>query len=197
MSKKRFGILNKRGQPEGIGLGTLLAIVLGGLAVILLIIGFTSGFGFIFGKIKVLPGQSFDAVILSCEGSLSIGASARAGYCNNFKEVEINGEEQFVTCEWLAEAPRNYLEDIEGGCGALSGDALVYCDSKGLDDDEIVNGKTCGDLRELTCQDIKNSDGIGALWQGSSCDSASTDETDRVTKDKPEEGFCCLAKLAA
>ena len=90
---------NKRGQ-EGITIGTLLLIVLGIVVVVVLIIGFTKGFGFIFGKQDVLPLQQMQAIAKSCELSAEsiVGGSALAvDYCVQLKSAS---KGVYVTCDY-------------------------------------------------------------------------------------------------
>lgn len=91
-------MLNKRGQ--GVTIGTLIMIVLGIVVLVVIILGFTGGFEFIFGKIKLLPGQSLETAAQSCkiagENKLTVD------YCLEFKEVEVGEETQFINCQYPA-----------------------------------------------------------------------------------------------
>ena len=147
MEKKR---MNKRGQPEGMGLGTVLAIIAGVVVLVILIIGFTKGFDFIFGKWDILPGQDLETVVKSCEFSAQQGF--KADHCSTFKEVAIDGKKQFVNCEderVKANMDIN-IENKVGACGLIGGNNPVknYCTNnvKGTDlDKTLVNGKTCSE----------------------------------------------------
>jgi len=44
-------VVDKKGQAEGTGLGTILALIVGVVAVIIIIVGLTQGWGFIFDKL--------------------------------------------------------------------------------------------------------------------------------------------------
>lgn len=87
---------NKRGQ-EGITIGTLLLIVLGVVVVVVLIIGFTKGFGFIFGKQDVLPLQQMQAIAKSCE--LAAANALSIDYC---VELKMASKGTYVTCSYEA-----------------------------------------------------------------------------------------------
>ena len=89
------GLMNRKGQ-EGITIGTLLLLVLGIVVVVVLIIGATSGFGFIFDKFKILPGQNLQAVVKSCETSAELELSV--DYCS-FKKIKIDGKNEYINCE--------------------------------------------------------------------------------------------------
>ena len=123
--KERLGRLNRKGQ-EGVTLTTLLLIILGIVVVVIIIIGATQGFDFFFGKIGQLPGQSLQAAVSACEIAGETGL--KADYCSQFRKVEINGEEQYVTCDFLEEG--KYLsKTLDAGCGDLKvekTDAVIY-----------------------------------------------------------------------
>jgi hypothetical protein len=87
---------NKKGQ-EGITIGTLLLIVLGVVVVVVLIIGFTKGFGFIFGKQEILPLQQTQAIAKSCE--LSATNALAIDFC---AELKMASKGNYVTCSYDA-----------------------------------------------------------------------------------------------
>jgi len=89
--------MNRKGQ-EGVTIGTLLLIVLGIVVVVVLIIGATNGFDFIFGKIDTLPGQDLQAVAQGC--IIAAQNSLTLDYCEEFKEIELDGEKRLVNCEY-------------------------------------------------------------------------------------------------
>ena len=157
---------NKKGQ-EGITIGTLLLIVLGVVVVVVLIIGFTKGFGFIFGKQDVLPLQQMQAIAKSCELSAGTGTSALAvDYCATLKMAS---KGVYVTCNYgpISNAipgavtkpdcnSDQMLPLLKASCDSLKPSAtnriIVY--TKGSDGllvtgtavAEVTNTKTCKDL---------------------------------------------------
>ncbi len=137
--------MNKRGQ-EGVTLTTLLLIILGIVVVVIIIIGATQGFDFFFGKIGQLPGQSLQAAVSACEIAGETGL--KADYCSQFRKVEINGEEQYVTCSFLEE--NKYLsKTLDNGCGDLAVDkagAVLYCNNQKLKENMKVNNFACGSV---------------------------------------------------
>jgi len=84
----------KRGQ-EGMSIGTLLLIILGVVVLVILILGFTMGFEYIFDKIGLLPGQSLETVAQSC--AISVQGDLMVDFCS-FKEVKVDGKKQYVNC---------------------------------------------------------------------------------------------------
>lgn len=142
--------MSRKGQ-EGISIGTLLIIVLGVVAVVIIIIGISGGFDFIFGKIDVLPGQSLQSAVQSCK--IAAEQELQVDYCRTFKEVEINDIEQRVTCQFIAgENIDSSLTPSTFSCGSgVTSDsvAVKYCEDLrtagklNVDDDTLYNGKTC------------------------------------------------------
>src|SRR3989338_1828615 len=88
--------MGKKGQ-EGMSLGTLLFIILGVVILVVLIVGFSQGFDFIFGKFNLLPGQSLQTVVESCNiaGELKLSAD----YCSEFKQIKVDGKAEYLNCE--------------------------------------------------------------------------------------------------
>ena len=91
MEKKGLG---KRGVE--LAIGTIVIIILGLVVLVILIIGFTQGTDFFFGKFKFLPGQELEAVAQSCK--IAANGNLKIDFCS-FKEVEVDGEDEFVNCE--------------------------------------------------------------------------------------------------
>ena len=131
-------MFSKRGQ-EGITIGTLLLIVLGIAVVVVIILGATGGLNFIFDKFRAAPLQSLQAAVTSC--NLAGERELRADYCSTFREVELDGKNQFVTCDYLE--TRGQL-DATFDCGTTTVDLEVYCFGK--DADVVVNGQTCEEI---------------------------------------------------
>lgn len=149
--EKRMG---KRGQ-EGVTLTTLLLIILGVVVVAIIILGFTTGFGFIFDKFKLAPGQDLQAVVTGCE--LAASNELRADYCSTFKEVEINGEKQFVNCE-DSRVQSNMGADSKGLITCSGSEVEDFCKTtnqlKESDWDKVkVNGRSCAVITEVGFED--------------------------------------------
>ncbi len=75
---------NKRGQQEGIGLGTLLLLLIGVVVVVVLILFFTGAFDKLSEGVDQLPGN-LQAAATSCE--LAAKSSLVASYCYEFKKL--------------------------------------------------------------------------------------------------------------
>lgn len=137
---------DKRGQ-EGLTLTTLLLIVLGIVVVVVVIIGFTTGFDFIFGKVEQLPGQSLQVAVEAC--SLAANNNLKADYCLEFREVEIDGVTQYITCEnaALKGLYENTVSKVT--CTGLEVNVSSLCVSNKLKDSVFV---TVGESNKKTCK---------------------------------------------
>jgi hypothetical protein len=89
---KREGI-NKKAQE--LSITTLILIVLGVIILVLLVLGFTKGWDFIFGKFDLLPGQNLEAVAQSCKVSAQSGL--KIDYCG-FKKIKLDSKTEYVNC---------------------------------------------------------------------------------------------------
>lgn len=146
--------MEKRGQQ--LSITTLLLIVIGVVVAVVLIIGFTQGFDFIFGKTEFLPGQTLEALVQTC--GVAGQNELVADYCKTFKEVELNGRKRFVNCQYseienLVGEKKLRSQNSESLCGTEEINAKAYC--TGLGDEAtrkkvafdatsvLVNGKSC------------------------------------------------------
>ena len=137
----------KRGQ-EGMSIGTLLLIILGVVVLVILILGFTMGFEYIFDKIGLLPGQSLETVAQSC--AISVQGDLMVDFCS-FKEVKVDGKKQYVNCNDDRLEPsivaRLVDTDKEIPTGQCVDAEKAFCEGKKADGkkmaDLTVNGKTC------------------------------------------------------
>ena len=59
-------VLNKKGQATGLPTVALIGIVIGILVLVLVVVGFTTGWGYIFDKIGLLP-DDLTAAAAACD----------------------------------------------------------------------------------------------------------------------------------
>ncbi|MAE49290.1 hypothetical protein CMI48_00530 [Candidatus Pacearchaeota archaeon] len=140
----------KRGQmPFEYMVGLVIIVIVGAI----IIIGSTQGFGFIFDKFKVLPGQNLEAVVQSCNLAIKNGLVASA--CVEFKEVKLDGSKQYVNCEFgkiaglldkAPTCPSGTTTDARetDKCNGLYASGGKSIQSKICDGSILVNGKGCG-----------------------------------------------------
>lgn len=129
--------INKRAQ-EGVTLTTLLLIILGAVVVVVVILGFTTGFGFVTDLFAVGP-SNIEAAVQACD--ISARNDLKTDYCRDIKEVEIDGLDQHVTCNYLG-SELNLLDNTLN-CEGSSPNYADYCINSGLDGDVRVDGVTC------------------------------------------------------
>lgn len=88
---------NKRGQD--LSIGTLILIVLGIVVLVLLILGFSIGWTNLFEKIGIFGGDSGSIGDVAAACSLSAASQNVYDYCQNFKEIRIDGETEYLNCQ--------------------------------------------------------------------------------------------------
>ena len=138
--KKR---MNKKGQE--LSIGTLILILIGVAILVLLILGFTMGFGFILDIFKLGPGQQLEKVRIGC--GIAAEASLTIDFCTTFKEVEIAGKDMEINCQY----PEIWdALDKRFTCNKnMTGNSVGHCQKlKDINPDEfdeglLVNGKSC------------------------------------------------------
>ncbi len=133
--------MNKRGQ-EGTGLGTLFAIVLGAIAVIL--VGYLM-YNY-FGKVNEVPGALPSALTVAAQAcKLSADNNDRTGYCSDFKEAKIAGVTNYMNCDYIKTAYDTEFEQTTVECSSDQG--TNYCDdlndNPSYDGKAVVNGVAC------------------------------------------------------
>ena len=192
-----FEGFSKRGQ-EGITLTTLLLIILGVVVVVVIILGATGGLNFVFDKINLVPGQSLEAVTQSC--SIAAKNSLRADYCNEFKEITLGGEKQFVNCqapEIVVNLQGNTIDDCKNAQGtavdataAGKGHCVTLVKAGKASASTRVNGVLCGSEVHCTIASL----GAGAYQPAdkATCKSGEL----KITKGFAEAsaGVCCITQ---
>lgn len=139
---------NKKGQD--LSIGTLILIVLGVIVLVLLILGFSLGWSNLWEKINIFGGSnSIGDVATAC--SLAVSSQNTYDFCQNFRQVKVDGKSQYVNCQDTRIATS--ISSGSLGCSAEYGDArtsaIRYCEtlrtSQGtrFDDQTVVNGFTC------------------------------------------------------
>lgn len=129
---------NKRGQ-EGITLTTILLLILGVVVVVLVILFATGFFDKLDDATGNLPG-SLQAAVSACE--LAGESKLNADYCSTFRRVEINGVEQYQTCNELRQYTNNNSE-MTCQTTVTQGDMEAYCASQKLDKGTKVGSIEC------------------------------------------------------
>lgn len=132
-------------KAQELSIGTLVLIVLGIIVLVLVILGFTMGWNNLLEKINIFnPASNLDSVVTAC--STAAVASQTDAYCNEFRKVKINGENQLINCQYGDVQAR--LEDKKIQCTRDSDEsAMNYCRTLLLankaDAKTKVNNKLC------------------------------------------------------
>ena len=89
-------MFNKKGQE--LSITTLILIIIGVVVLVLVILGFTAGFGNLRDRLDIfVGGTTIDSVIGSCE--ISSATNAKFSYCADFKKVRIGSSTEYISCE--------------------------------------------------------------------------------------------------
>lgn len=135
-------------KAQGLSTTTLVLLILAGIVLVVVVLGFTKGWGYVFDKIGLLPGD-LEAAAQSC--GVSASSSLKTSYCNEFKEVIIAGKKQYVNCQYLEglatfeKLPANTCKKITEE-GVVRNLAIQLCGNKNLKKDDLVNNQRCDAL---------------------------------------------------
>lgn len=168
---------NKRGQE--LTVGTLILIVLGVIILVLLVLGYSMGWGSLWERINIFQGgSSLESVIQSCK--VAVSSASTFTYCQDFKKVKIDGKEAYVNCEdsrirgsvggslscesnvvdnKCKELVKNAVRDKDGkiDCAAIlkvnSNDCSTFCVASNANAVEIVRLQTALDAAKKKLAD--------------------------------------------
>ena len=124
--------MNKKGQEMSVT--TVVLLVIGLIVLVMLVIGFTMGWGNLAQKFNILkPSTNIDDLVQACNFAVLQGQ--KGAFCE-YKLVTLDSISQYVNCD--------YSEKIKLETGAApSCDSLVPADfCKGKAPTTKVNGKT-------------------------------------------------------
>ncbi len=115
---------NKKAQDMSIG--TLILIVLGIIVLVLLILGFSIGWGNLWEKINIFGGSSsIGDVVTAC--NLAVTSNNPYDYCQNFKKVKVNGETQYVNCQFIEDQLDSKITSCAPDYNNKQQSAKTYC----------------------------------------------------------------------
>lgn len=180
--------LGKRGQ--GLPITTLILIIIGIVVAVVIIIGFTVGWDAIFGKVPIVTPSTLTAKIKACE--IVAENDLNVDYCNKFDEVEISGKKQAVNCAYLKTSNLLSASSSAVECGSLINDQKIveYCVNTKKKDNDLINGKSCGDYKVL-CIEYKEN-GKGSTSEKDSCAVGEKDVTKMVKPLSSTNKKCCF-----
>jgi len=131
------GFDSKKGQ--GLPISTLILMIIGGVVLISVIIGFTTGWGYIFGKLGMLP-DDLTTAALACSNYAS--PDLKLSYCE-YRELRIEGKKGYYNCDAIRDAVVKVTPDIEWtklGCNNL---AKEFCVNNNLKNSTVIQNTTC------------------------------------------------------
>lgn len=141
-------VMNKKGQSEGIGLGTLFAIIIGGAAVIMILIWIFGG-GTYAKKILGFAPDDLSNAVKVCGGYLKAAdvSLTTLNYCK-YRELTINDKKQWVNCDYIYDEAEKKVVGSAGFSKLTTGTCKEnYCDTlRGkidYDGKDYVNEKLC------------------------------------------------------
>ncbi|HIG52171.1 TPA: hypothetical protein EYQ19_02020 [Candidatus Pacearchaeota archaeon] len=178
--------LNKKGQ--NLTIGAVILIVLGVVVLVMLVIGFTKGWSFLFGKFDVLPGSDLETIAQACK--IAGEANLMIDFCA-FKKLN---DGNWVNCE-----DDRFDKTLDGA------DSGITCDKKWDDfckDEVSAAGKEVNSNKCLTAAEAGKDttcEGKGGTWkencQGAPLQEIESDITVDVSDTPPNNGDkkCCVA----
>lgn len=169
--------LNKKGQ--NLTIGAVILIVLGVVVLVMLVVGFTKGWGFLFGKFDVLPGSDLETIAQACK--IAGEANLMIDFCT-FKELN---DGNWVNCK-----DTRFAETL----GSIGSGITCAKELRDFCKDEVsAAGKEVNSHECPTCE------GKGGTWK-ENCQGAPPQEIERditgdVSDTPPNNGDkkCCVA----
>ncbi len=146
-------MVNKKGQEMSVT--TIILIILGLVVMVVLILGFTMG----WGKIKdlIIPSNNIKTIADSCK--IACGTDQKYAYCFEKRELKTKDETlKDITCYSLAKKKPIYgIETCAIDCGIYDDKAKAkeYCDSGEIPDETevfyiysnlMITNSTCGNI---------------------------------------------------
>ena len=105
--------LNKKGQ--NLTIGAVILIVLGVVVLVMLVVGFTKGWSFLFGKFDVLPGSDLETIAQACK--IAGEANLMIDFCT-FKELN---DGNWVNCK-----DARFVETLDGADSGITCKESLY-----------------------------------------------------------------------
>jgi hypothetical protein len=112
-------MVNKKGQEMSVA--TLVLIVVGVVMLVILIMGFTMGWGNLWNKVNIFGGgSSVSEVIKVCQMG-----TTKFDLCDTFNKVTIGGVKQYINCQY--DAVKSNLESAPPCDRTALESAKAYC----------------------------------------------------------------------
>ncbi|MBS3099502.1 hypothetical protein J4462_04780 [Candidatus Pacearchaeota archaeon] len=177
-------MVNKKAQD--LSIGTLILIVLGIVVLVLLILGFSLGWSNLWQKIGIFGGTSSIAdVVIACK--LAATSQDTYGYCQDFKEIKIDGKTEYVNCEdpRVSSGLDNKLACNKQESELKKEQCINLVKNNKIKIDSKVNGKAC---ERLTCEEL----GGSISSEGKVCEIGKTQIENVLDGNSDAKEFCCV-----
>jgi len=141
-------MLNKKGQD--LSIGTLILIVLGIVVLVLLILGFSLGWGNLWEKINIFGGgSSIGEVATRCK--LNIDTQNTYDFCQDFKKVKVGGKTEYLNCQDNRLNLDSALNCDEGQVADAKKTICLTLAKQGEVDTKINKDETCAMYVQESC----------------------------------------------
>jgi len=138
--------LMKNRKAQGLPVTTLVLLIIGGVVLVSVIIGFTTGWGYIFGKLGFLP-DDLTTATAACKSYAGTEAF-KISYCQ-YRELRIEGKKRWVNCDHVHSFAEKVLGVGKVGYEkqSCSLSTIDFCKQlkagEGFKESTIVNLQTC------------------------------------------------------
>ena len=144
-------MFNKKGQQE-VSMGTVLLIIIGVIAVVLIVVSVTGGFDYLSGLFEQKTG---DLTVFTAACTTYSQGELYNDYCREFREGEVLGVSGFFNCQYEPFQADIKKDGVVLDCSrygkytSADSSATEYCtqtrtaEGKEFNPEMIVNGKSC------------------------------------------------------
>lgn len=179
--------MNKKAQD--LSVGTLILIVLGIIVLVLLILGFSLGWGNLWEKVNIFQGgSSMESVVSAC--NLAASSNQLSTFCDDFKQVKVNGEKQFINCQYTGLRLDKTLSCPTTEADLIKAQCMMLTKTNAVDQKTKVNGQTC--WAQYTCDQLSGT----LIDKASTCPPASepgkTQKIDKALLNLASDKACCI-----
>lgn len=141
-------VLNKKAQ--GLPTSTLVLMVIAILVLVFVVLGFTTGWGYIFDKIGLLP-DDLTAAAAACDQYAGNDA-LKISFCE-FRELRIEGQKGYYNCDYIYAAATRAGAAPTWSIQDCPPPTPTFCNNNKLKNSTIVSNAT----NTITCQEIRES----------------------------------------
>ena len=133
-------VLNKKAQ--GLPTSTLVLMIIAIIVLVFVVLGFVTGWGYIFDKMGLLP-DDLTAAAQAC-GTYSSNEALKISFCE-LRELRIEGVKGYYDCNLVHDAASK-IQALDWKTQTCPGATKEFCTNNKLKDNVLVNGVACSDL---------------------------------------------------